>query len=66
MQYYKIGDLVAIEGQFYRVVAELEDGRNIAIPLPEKDYLELQEILAGCKKPYAVAIPYFEYEMDEY
>jgi len=66
MQFYKIGDLVEVNGNFYRVVAELPDGRNIATPLTEKEYLELQEIMLGCKRPYAIALPYFEYEIDEY
>lgn len=66
MQHYEIGDLVEIEGNLYRVIAKLEDGRNIAIPLSDKEFLEIQEIMLGCKRPYAVPLPYFEYEIDEY
>ena len=66
MQFYEIGDLVSIEGDYYRIIAKLDDGRNIAIPLPEKDYEELKEILSGDKGAYAIPLPYFEYEIDEY
>lgn len=66
MQFYEIGDLVSIEGDYYRIIAKLDDGRNIAIPLPEKDYEALKEILSGEKRAYAVPLPYFEYEIDEY
>lgn len=66
MQFYEIGDLVEVEGNFYRVIAKLDDGRNIATPLTEKEYEELRDIMAGMKRPYAIALPYFEYEIDEY
>ena len=66
MQFYEIGDLVSIEGGYYRVIAKMDDGRNIAMPLSEKDYEELKEILSGSKRAYAIPLPYFEYEMDEY
>lgn len=66
MQFYEIGDLVSIEGDYYRIIAKLDDGRNIAIPLPEKDYENLKEILSGEKRAYAIPLPYFEYEIDEY
>lgn len=66
MQFYEIGDLISINGGYYRVVAKLKDGRNIATPLSEKEYEELKTILNGKKRAYGIPLPYFDYEMDEY
>jgi hypothetical protein len=66
MQFYEIGDLISIEGGYYRVIAKMADGRNVATPLSEKEYEELRDILSGDKRAYAIPLPYFEYEIDEY
>ena len=66
VQFYEIGDIVSIEGNYYRVIAKMSDGRNIAIPLSEKEYDDLRDILNGDKRAYAIPLPYFEYEIDEY
>lgn len=48
LKYHNVGDLISIEGQFFRVIYKnRKTGDNIAAPLTEKEYQELMEWCQG-------------------